>query len=604
MDSLTRSFNFYNTEVIPFKDQDFEQLKRDCIRTRTLFKDPYFTNNDYSQYGCTSALRQYNIEWKRAKDICKDAKLFVNSFTQYDVCQGIIGNCWFIAACAAVAQIPEVFEKIVPSNQSFDEGDYAGIFHFRFWLYGKWYDVVVDDYLPVHFNTCQLINCHNIKEPNEFWAPLVEKAYAKVYGSYTALNAGDGADALTELTGGIREFFDLKEYRISGSRKLELWNWFYSTRKQKSLAVASINSTSGEHIRPDGLVEGHEYSITDTAMLNLNGHTINLIRLRNPWANNREWNGPWSDKSSQWQMLDETYRKRLKFKSADDGEFWMSFDDFLSIFCQFQIVHLTPDSFLTKKYEDITWKMIFHEGSWKKGETAGGKYDDYFHTPNFWNNPQFLITIDNVNTQDNLNTVIIALMVKNRREQQLRYVDGTYNHGFTLPMSFTLYRVLNPQAVRNSRENNEKIYARNLQKIQELSSRGAKELVHRFSLEPGDYLIIPACEKPNIEGDFLFRVFSGIRIGEKNASVLMKNKDNLEKADLFFNTLDIDKDFQSWNSLLTKNTPSANQKPQTTSLLNENEYESAYEDESENYHRKNGRRGSRSNKKDKDCVAM
>lgn len=51
---------------------------------------------------------------------------------------------------------------------------------------------------------------------------------------------------------------------------------------------------------PQGLVKGHAYSITrvcyvDITTPNTTGK-IPLIRLRNPWGNEAEWNGPWSDK--------------------------------------------------------------------------------------------------------------------------------------------------------------------------------------------------------------------------------------------------------------------------------------------------------------------
>ena len=84
----------------------------------------------------------------------------------------------------AIAARPELFENVVPRNQTFEAGDYAGMFHFVFWRYGKWEHVVVDDRLP--FNTVEQRLCfgQNKDDPNEFWNALCEKAYAKIHGSY------------------------------------------------------------------------------------------------------------------------------------------------------------------------------------------------------------------------------------------------------------------------------------------------------------------------------------------------------------------------------------------------------------------------------------
>jgi calpain, invertebrate len=65
-----------------------------------------------------------------------------------------------------------------------------------------------------------------------------------------------------------------------------------------SIDVESLQAdpTVREAKMSNGLVKGHAYAVTAAVRVKLTtGDIVQIVRCRNPWGNEVEWTGPWSD---------------------------------------------------------------------------------------------------------------------------------------------------------------------------------------------------------------------------------------------------------------------------------------------------------------------
>uniref|UniRef100_A0A8C2VQW3 Calpain 13 n=1 Tax=Chinchilla lanigera TaxID=34839 RepID=A0A8C2VQW3_CHILA len=322
------------TSITKFKDQDFNSLRDHCLSRGKWFMDETFPA-EASSIG-QKLLQGKNLstlKWMRPKDLSRGPPHFIlQGASRFDIQQGRAGNCWFLAALGSLTQNPRCLQKIL-MDQSFSH-QYAGIFHFRFWQCGHWVEVVVDDRLPVMGKECLFV--HPRKGNQEFWPCLLEKAYAKLQGSYSHLHYGYLPDALVDLTGGVVTTANLY---ASPSNLLMMVKMAAKAGSLMTCATPK-GPTDGSEVMENGLVSQHAYTVTAAEQIQYRTGWEEIIRLWNPWGNT-EWRGRWRDGSREWQETQDP-RKKLLYHNKEDGEFWMSCQDFQENFFSLFICNQIP----------------------------------------------------------------------------------------------------------------------------------------------------------------------------------------------------------------------------------------------------------------------
>ncbi|KAF6274441.1 calpain 8 [Rhinolophus ferrumequinum] len=485
-----------NQKAVKYLGQDFETLRQQCLDSGVLFKDPEFpacpSALGYKDLGPGSPQTQ-GIVWKRPPELCPSPQFIIGGATRTDICQGGLGDCWLLAAIASLTLNEELLYRVVPRDQNFQKS-YAGIFHFQFWQYGEWVEVVVDDRLPTKDG--QLLFLHS-EEGSEFWSALLEKAYAKLNGSYEALTGGSTVEGFEDFTGGISEFYDLRKPPAN------LYRIIWKAVQAGSLLACSIDVSSAaetEAITRQKLVKSHAYSVTGIEEVDFHGRPEKLIRLRNPWGQ-VEWTGAWSDDAPEWNYIDPRQKEELD-KKAEDGEFWMSFSDFLRQFSRLEICNLSPDSLSSEEVHK--WNLVLFNGRWTRGSTAGGCQN---YPATYWTNPQFKIHLAEVDDHqeegvgDPCCTVLLGLMQKNRRRQK-RLGQGL------LSIGYAMYKV--PKEMENHTDMHlgQHFFLGHQPAARSSTYVNLREVSARARLPPGEYVVVPSTFEPFQDGDFCLRVFS------------------------------------------------------------------------------------------------
>lgn len=299
---------------------------------------------------------------------------------------------------------------------------------YNIWLYDiwkpDWRRVTIDDFVPSVpaedaalvqvdpatgiVSVLQMEAIHGNPVPwaggprRALWALLLEKALAKLCGSYEAVHRSDPIALLMALTGDrtqpsrwVRDgcwwskwrFLepDRRAYgpqsgtmhaqladedpcvhrRVRGSQPMRCamervpgtWHQgpeLYLVARQLEdencllMAYADMGMDIGGQRalgRPcpsgSGLVQGHGYSVLQLVEEEEEG--LLLVQLRNIWEPDFRWRGAWAEGSPEWDHFPQVRRHHLRQDHTGSGRFWMCWQDFCAAFDRIDVVPM-PDA--------------------------------------------------------------------------------------------------------------------------------------------------------------------------------------------------------------------------------------------------------------------
>ncbi|KAG2378543.1 hypothetical protein C9374_008182 [Naegleria lovaniensis] len=456
--------------------------------------------------------------WLRPHQIngVTNPSLFVQDATTQDVAQGGLGDCWFIGALCVLSEKRDWIEKLVVS---YPKHDSRGKYTFRFFRDGRWEHVTIDDRLPCDLKGNLVFG--KCSDPNELWVPLIEKAYAKLNGSYAAIEGGFVRNALVDMTSGISEMIDIKRKSLE-----EMWAYLNRRTNQSALLGASSSSSVGEtNIADTGLMAGHAYAVLQCFEVGKN----RLIRLKNPWARG-EWTGPWSDNSIEWSQNPKV-AEVVNPNFSEDGSFHICLEDFCKYFTHLDVCVLINDpndAFSDPKETNraLIWQC---KTRWSQ---FNGEGLFTANTQDSRKGPQFHLYVSD--TTD----IIVSLMLHSSK-----YLSEAKEKDF--PIGF--------HVLRSEGRMHRCFFAKQSNVAFKSTFEYSRENTVKFKqLTQGNYIIVPSVYFKDKVGKFILRVFVDKRVNDFSLNLLPPENEcyHIQSIDGSFDHLTSGGCMNSWKWLL------------------------------------------------------
>ena len=299
------------------------------------------------------------VDWRRVSDMVihglTDPKIMIEGKDEGAVVQGTLSNCWFMGALAVLATRDDLLRVCFVATKHWTRGIYT----LKIYKEGQWRYVHIDDQIPCSRRGTPLYaRCQN---PNETWALLLEKAYAKLHLCYENLAHGWLDYALRDLTGGLTHKMQLAD--DDGS----LFHLLKAAKDQDSLVGAIYNpadgvllqrsSTGVERDRDLGILMGRAYGVLRLVEVRAAAEVetsdsdsededvLQLVQLRDPWGL-MQWAGRWSPDDVLWSDYPSARKQLAQF--AEPRGFWMCWEDFRQQFNQVTVCTCAPHGWKTK----------------------------------------------------------------------------------------------------------------------------------------------------------------------------------------------------------------------------------------------------------------